>query len=257
MARARAFSSSSAGHRLARDPVELAGDRLDRLVAAGDVDPGLRVEGAGVGVALVCGEHVVGEPAPLAHLAEEARRHAGAEDRREHLQRVPVGVDERIAAHAQAEVRLIGVLVVDGHLGAVVAVRAGPARAPAVSWASRSPSSSLDAVERVAVETAADADDHARGLVPAPEVVEERLARRGADGLLAADDVPAERLVAVEQLVVHAADEVARRVVVHVHLLDDHALLALDLVGVELRVAEHVDEHVERDGRGARAAHLT
>ena len=74
-----------------------------------------------------------------------------------------------------------------------------------------------------------------------------RVARRAADGLLAADDVPAERLVAVEELLVHAADEVARRVEVHVHLLDDHALLALDLLGVELRVAQHVDEHVERD----------
>ena len=44
---------------------------------------------------------------------------------------------------------------------------------------------------------------------------------------------------------VDAADVVPRRVEVHVHLLDDHALLALDLLGVELRVAEHVDEDVE------------
>jgi hypothetical protein len=79
------------------------------------------------------------------------------------------------------------------------------------------------------------------------DVVEERLALRAGDGLLAADDVPAERLVSVEQLLVDAADEVAGRVVVHVHLLDDHALLALDLVGLELRVAEHVDEDVEGD----------
>ena len=55
-----------------------------------------------------------------------------------------------------------------------------------------------------------------------------------------------ERAVAVEELVVDPVDVVARRVVVHVHLLDDHALLALDLLGVELRVAEHVDEDVER-----------
>ena len=40
-------------------------------------------------------------------------------------------------------------------------------------------------------------------------------------------------------------DVVAWRVVVHVHLLDDHALLALDLLRLELRVAEHVDEDVE------------
>ena len=51
---------------------------------------------------------------------------------------------------------------------------------------------------------------------------------------------------AEDQLLVDRADVVARRVVVHVHLLEDHALLALELLGVELRVAEHVDEHVER-----------
>ena len=71
--------------------------------------------------------------------------------------------------------------------------------------------------------------------------------RRVAHRLLAADDVPPERLVAVEELLVHAADVVARRVEVHVHLLDDHALLAVDFLCVEPGVAQHVDEHVERD----------
>ena len=66
-----------------------------------------------------------------------------------------------------------------------------------------------------------------------------------------------ERLVAVEKVLVDAADEVARRVEVHVHLLDDDALLAVDLLGVELRVAKHVDEHVERDVAVLAAAHLT
>jgi hypothetical protein len=95
-------------------------------------------------------------------------------------------------------------------------------------------------------ELAADADDHPLRLVPVIEVGVERVLRRAANRLLAADDVPAERLVAVQELLVHAADEVARRVEVHVHLLDDHALLALDLVRRELRVAQHVDEDVER-----------
>src|SRR5919106_1485503 len=87
---------------------------------------------------------------------------------------------------------------------------------------------------------------HATGSGPAVEVAEERLARGRADGLLRPDDVPAERLVAVEELVVDAVHVVPRRVVVHVHLLDDHALLALDLLRIELRVAEHVDKDVER-----------
>ena len=95
-------------------------------------------------------------------------------------------------------------------------------------------------------DPAADADHHALGPVPAVDERGERLAGRRADGLLGADDVAAERVVAVEKLVVDAADEVARRVEVHVHLLDDDALLAVDLLGVEARVADHVDEDVER-----------
>ena len=109
----------------------------------------------------------------------------------------------------------------------------------------------------VAVDLARDPDDHALRLVPAVDVAEERVPARPAHGLLAADDVPAQRLVAVEERVVDPADVVARSVEVHVHLLDDHALLALDLLGVEARVAEHVDEHVEGDRPVlARAAHV-
>jgi hypothetical protein len=53
-------------------------------------------------------------------------------------------------------------------------------------------------------------------------------------------------VVAEDEVVEDAADEVARRVEVHVHLLDDHTLLAVDLLGIELRVPHHVDEDVER-----------
>ena len=109
-----------------------------------------------------------------------------------------------------------------------------------------SPRSASTAVDGVVADARRPGRRPCGGAVPAVEVAEERLARRRADGLLRADDVPAERLVAVEELVVHALEVVAGRVVVHVHLLDDHALLALDLLGVELRVAEHVDEDVER-----------
>ena len=82
-------------------------------------------------------------------------------------------------------------------------------------------------------DLAADADHGPLGPVPAVEERRERLPARRADGFLRADDVAAERLVAVEEVFVDASDEVARRVEVHVHLLDDHALLAVDLLGVE------------------------
>ena len=123
-----------------------------------------------------------------------------------------------------------------------------------VSRGSIEPSSSSRRSVEVVPDPAADADHHALRPVPAVDERRERLPGRGADGLLGADDVAAERVVAVEELVVDAADEVARRVEVHVHLLDDDALLALDLLGVEARVADHVDEHVERDVAGAGGA---
>ena len=118
----------------------------------------------------------------------------------------------------------------------------GSSEAPSAT----SPRSSSSRCDHVVADVACDPRDHAVCAVPVVEVADERVARRGAHRLLRADDVPAERLVAVEELVVHALEVVAGRVVVHVHLLDDHALLAVDLLGIELGVAEHVDEHVER-----------
>src|SRR5881392_2984931 len=153
-------------------------------------------------------------------------------------------MDERVAVDAEAEMRLVGVLAVDLHLRAR-AVYGGRRRVAGLGGLEVA-EQALDRAEVIAVELARDADDHPFRLVPAAGVVEERLALCPADRLLAADDVPAERLVAVEELLVDAADEVARRVEVHVHLLDDDALLALDLLLGELGVAEHVDEHVER-----------
>ena len=112
----------------------------------------------------------------------------------------------------------------------------------------------LELLREPVADVAADADDGALGPVPAVDERRERVACRGADGFLRADDVTPERLVAVEQVLVDTADEVPRRVEVHVHLLDDDALLAVDLLGVEPRVADHVDEHVERDVAGGRGA---
>ena len=113
----------------------------------------------------------------------------------------------------------------------------------------------LDLAEKVAFEVSAEPHHDAVRPVPLAEVVEERLTIGGADRFLAAEHHPAERLVSEQLLFVDVVDEIARRVEVHVHLLDDHALLALDLLGLELRVAQHVDEDVQRDlPRLARAA---
>ena len=148
--------------------------------------------------------------------------------------------------------RLVGGLRVHLHAGAVRGQlhRRRPRRGAGLDVAEQV----FEPLHEAVAEPPADADDHAFGAVPAVDVLGEGLARRAADGLLAADDVPAERLVVVEEALVDAADEVAGRVEVHVHLLDDDALLPLDLVRVELGAAEHVDEDVQRRVAGVRGA---
>ena len=103
-----------------------------------------------------------------------------------------------------------------------------------------------DLLGKAVIDRAGGSDNQALRRVPRVEVVEERLTIGRADRFLGADDVPAERLVAEQQVVVHAVDVVARRVDVHVQLFDDHALLALDLLGVELRAQELVGENIQR-----------
>src|SRR5439155_7703562 len=132
--------------------------------------------------------------------------------------------------HAENDVRLLRLLRVDDD--AAVRVRGGRlglAGLPVCEVTEQL----LRALHEPVPDAAGHAEHYARGLVPPVEIAGEGVARRGADRLLGADDVPAERLVAPEESLVDTADEVARRVEVHVHLFDDHALLALDLLLLE------------------------
>ena len=106
-----------------------------RLVGAVQVDAGLRDERARVGVRAVQRVDVVREAALLAHLEEEPRRHAGAEHGAEHLQRVAIGVRERIRRDADADVRLVGLLAVQ----AAPAARSSAAAPPAPACRRRCP----------------------------------------------------------------------------------------------------------------------
>src|SRR5207247_3553947 len=138
-------------------------------------------------IAVVRPEDVVGEAAALADLAEEARRHPAAEHGGEHLEHVAVGMLERVAADAEADVRLVRGLRVQLDRAVLAQLdRKRTARGRAFEVAEER----LEPLEEVVPDLAADPDREAVGLVPAAEIVEEGLARRRADGLLAADDVP-------------------------------------------------------------------
>ncbi len=231
-------------NRLVDDPAQLVHDRAHRVVDAVDVDPGLGGQRSRVRVRAGRRVHVVREPTTFAHLGEQAGGHATAEHGAEQLHRVAVGMACLVAACANDQVRLVGLLLKDAHRAPVLGhdnrlrptglARLDPAEEP------------FQSLVQIVSEEAAEPDHHPLGPVPAVEVGEERLPRCPAYRLLEADDVPAERLVAVQQPLVDRADVASGRVEVHVHLLDDDALLALDLVGVELRPLQHVCEHVER-----------
>ena len=84
----------------------------------------------------------------------------------EQLQRVAVGVLERVARDAEADVRLVGVLVVDAHARARRRARARPARARPSPSRRHVAEQLLERRDQVVADHARDADDHALRRVP-------------------------------------------------------------------------------------------
>ena len=99
--------------RLAAQPLELGADDRAGLLDVVLAGPDVGRDEAGVGVLLVVGADRVGEAALLAHLSEQARGGRAAEDRVEHRERVAPLVVAGDAGSAEADVVLLGVLLVE------------------------------------------------------------------------------------------------------------------------------------------------
>jgi hypothetical protein len=90
---------------------------------------------------------------------------------------------------------------------------------------------------------------HHHQLVAAEAALElalERVAAQAGHGLERAEDGPAERVVAPQLLGKQVGHLLVGVVLVGEDLLAHHALLALDLGGVEARAAHEVGDHVHR-----------
>src|SRR5690606_7525821 len=88
--------------------------------------------------------------------------------------------------------------------------------------------------------------DHARGAVVLGEIGAQALGREGAHGVGRAENRAADRLVGKSSFLKEIENDVVGRVVGRADLLQDHALLARELVRVEGRAGENVRENIER-----------
>ena len=95
------------GDPLLLEQLEFLEDRLDHLARGLDGCAGVDREAAGVAIRIQFGEHSVGQPLPLADILEQARTHAAAEHRVQHVAGEAVLMRHRIRRHAQAEMHLL------------------------------------------------------------------------------------------------------------------------------------------------------
>ena len=79
-----------------------------------------------------------------------------------------------------------------------------------------------------------------------PEVAEQRVLREAADRLGRAENRATERVVGPVLLGEQLVDQIVGGVLDHLDLLEDHLLLAVDLVGRERRMQHQIREDVER-----------
>ena len=148
------------GDRLGAQPRELGADDraglLDVVLAGADVGG----DQARVGVLLVVGADRVGEAALLAHLAEQPRGGRAAEDRVEHGERVAALVVAGDPGRAEADVVLLGVLLVEAEPGVAVERRRRRRRRRRSAARRDQPLGELD--DPLVVEVAGGADDDVR-----------------------------------------------------------------------------------------------
>ena len=111
-------ASSSRGQPLAREPVVLRADGLDRLVGARGLGADVDAQLPGALVEVLVGEDRVGQPQLLAHPLEQPARHAAAEDVGEDREREAPRIAQREGVGAEDDVGLRGVALLP------------PARAP-------------------------------------------------------------------------------------------------------------------------------
>ena len=114
----------------------------------------------------------------------------------------------------------------------------------------------VDQIEHLLVGQRAGGRHHhvGRGIVPA-HVAGQHRARHRPDAFLGAQDRPADRLRRVGVLLEVVEDDVVRRVVRLADLLQDHAALALQLLGLEGGVGQDVADDVGGE-RGVLLQHL-
>ena len=161
------------------------------------------------------------------------------------MQRVLIRVVPGEAFEADDDMRLLKPAL-QPRVSAEVARRGGR-RVVTIPFRDRGEAGSRLVEDARVLDRTRGADDHAVAGVMVGEIPADRGAVEAGDALRRPEDRPTDRLVGIGGGVEHVEDEVVRRVLDGTDLLQDDALLALELDLVEGRLGQDVGENVERE----------
>ena len=231
---------------------ELVADHGEQLVRAVGTAGGVDGEHAAVGKPAGEGVDGVAEPAPLAHLLEQARGHAAAKRAGADLRGEIIGVAVGRRLEGEHEMGLLERLLrardTAAHRGAGSGSGAVPeSNAPSRRSASASSARVVDGAGRrehhVAARDSGWRDRRRDGSRLKP-----------LDALRRAEDRPADRLVGKGRLLHEVEDDVLGRIHGGGDLLQDHVALAGKLGAIEARRQDDVAQDVEREAASPCAA---
>ena len=198
---------------------------------------GMNAEDAGVREAPMKGVDRVAQPALLAHALEQAAGHAAAERRGENLRAVEVALVDGSPLEAEHELRVHEIADL-AKLAAAILRALGLA---AARGRGQSAETLFDlARERLVIDGARRHDDHAIGSIVPIEIAANVARAHRFHRLGRAEDRPADGLAVIGGLGEAVEHHIVGRVVRRTDLLQDHVLLALQLVPVDQRLHQDV-----------------
>ncbi len=221
--------------------LQLAEDHRHQLADIARAGGRMNAEHAGVGEAPVEGIDRIAEPAALAHLLEEARRHSAAEHGGQNLRGIEAFRGIGAALEADDDLRLHRF----ARLAHVAASVDGRHRRRTGVAAKRSEAFVRQLHDLLMVHRAGRRQHHLRSAIMAGEIGIQHGRTGGAHRLWRAEDRASDRLGRIGGLGEQVVDAVVRRIQRRPDLLHDDVLFARQFLRIEGRVLQDIGQDIE------------